>query len=326
VGPRGGQDPPLAGGGARGEVIDEVHLPDFLTPPYQYILSLAHPKIHEALLESVTRWPNVAVLRGFKVTDLLRDDGGHATGVKGRHQNQEVTIGARLVAGCDGPSSTVRTLAGIHSEIHEQPYHYLMLTATRHPQQAADWNTEYWTGSGFVGMFPLSGPGWVRCPVEAQPGAMARWRRDGLAALYSELCQWLPRWKEMTLIDHDLHFYKITTHNTPAYVADGVMLLGDAAHTTPPYLGMGMNMGLRDGVIAAKVIQQALKEGTTEAAALKPYEEACRGFAQFVIRASESYESVAAAKHQTHAAVAQALAHSTALDPGVLRRIYEPYE
>lgn len=312
--------------GPEGEIIAQSHFPDFLKKPYDYILSLAHPKIHEALLESVKRWPNVEVIRGFRVTDLLRNDSGHATGVKGRYQGREVIVGARLVAGCDGPTSTVRTLAGIHPEISEQPYHYLMLTATRHPNQEADWNTEYWTGAGFIGMYPLSGPGWVRCPVEAQPGEMGRWRKNGLTALYGELCEWLPLWKDMTLIDHDFHFYKVTTHNAPAYVADGVMLLGDAAHTTPPYLGMGMNMGIREGVIAAKVIQQALQAGTTEAAALKPYEEACRSFAEFVITASERYGSVAAAKHKTHEAVKRALQQSTALDPSVLSRIYEPYE
>lgn len=316
--------------GPEGETISELHFGDFLDEPYDYILSLHHPKIHQALLTSADRHDNVEIIRGFRMSQLLRDDAGGVVGVRGRHGGQTVEIGARIVAGCDGPLSTVRQEAGIQTDLYEHPYHYLMLTCSRSGKQPADWNDEFWTSSGFVGMYPISG-GNIRCPVEAEHGAMARWKQEGLASLQSEVSDWLPEWfsgvwNEMTVLDDDLHFYKVTTHHAASYVGDGVMLLGDAAHTTPPYLGMGMNMGFRDGVFASKTIVEALSDGSTDATTLKAYEHRVREFNQWVIHASENYGSVAAAEYRTHDEVERALEESSALDSNVLGRIYEPYE
>ena len=316
--------------GPEGETIAEMNFGDFLAEPYNYILSLHHPKIHQALLTSAAKHENVRVVRGFRVTELVRTDDGKVVGVRGRHERREVEVSARVVAGCDGPNSTIRQMADIRTDLYEHPYHYLMLTCSRSEKQPADWNDEFWTSSGFVGMYPISG-GTVRCPVEAERGDMARWKEQGLASLQDEVSDWLPEWfsgtwNDMQVLDDDLHFYKVTTHHAESYVADGVVLLGDAAHTTPPYLGMGMNMGLRDGVFASRAIVDALRGGSTDAEALEPFERDVREFNQWVIHACENYGSVAAAEYKTRHEVERALEESSALDSSVLGRIYEPYE
>jgi 6-methylpretetramide 4-monooxygenase len=315
--------------GPEGEVVADVDFREFLDEPYNYILGLPHHLIHDALLNAADRHENVRIIRGFRAQELLEHNGA-AAGVRGRYKGGRGTVAARLVAGCDGPHSMTRDASGIATAIHEHSYHYLMLTCSRHANQDGDYHHEFWTRAGFMGMFPL-GTDRVRVPIAAQPGDMAHWQAAGLDTLKDQIAdQWLPAWaaqmwREMEILGDDLHFYKVTRHHAASYVADGVVLLGDAAHTTPPYLGMGMNMGLRDGYYAARAIGAALSAGDVSTEALSDYEERCREFNQFVIDACENYGSVAAAGYHTHGEVEKALATSSALSADVLGRTYEPY-
>ena len=68
-------------------------------------------------------------------------------------------------------------------------------------------------------------------------------------------------------------------HNAQQYVADGVMLTGDAAHCTPPYYGMGMNMAIRDAYHAANLVVPLLKAGGSATREnLMPFEAKCKPF------------------------------------------------
>jgi 2-polyprenyl-6-methoxyphenol hydroxylase-like FAD-dependent oxidoreductase len=202
----------------------------------------------------------------------------------------------------------------------------MMLTCERSPHQPADRQTEIWGSEGFCGMFPIT-PEHVRCPVQAGPGELKRWRSIGLAAVHEELKRRFPYFESMRPLDEGFYTYKILKHHADSYVADGVLLLGDAAHCTPPYYGMGMNMSMRDAHHAAKHIVPLLASGEKPtAAALKPFEERVRSFNEYVITASYLYGQVAAAHPKTHAAVEAALEHSLALDPGAMSVIYGDYD
>lgn len=312
--------------GPEGETIVDLPLAATAPPPHNYILSLQHSLIHEALLETAAAKPNVRIHRGWRVTRMLKDGRGAATGVEGVHRDGEAfRINARVVAGCDGPRSLIREEAAIPTEVHTYPFEYMMLTCTRHPDQDRELNLEVWGAEGFGGLFPISQE-WVRCPIQETPGKLNEWRKRGLAEVQKELATRFPYFGEMKVLDDELHAFKIIRHHCETYVRDGVVLLGDAAHVTPPYYGMGMNMGMRDAYHVAKVIAAALAQGRADREALLPYEDKCRTFNQFVINASHIYGEVAAAKRKTASEIQQVLKTSTALDPGVMSVIYGDYD
>ena len=312
--------------GPEGETIVEVPLAATTYGPHNYILTLPHPLIEEALLETATDNGAVQVLRGCRATTLLKDETGMARGVKAVMGGEEIEVRARLVAGCDGPRSLIRQQAGLHTEVHTYPYEYLMLTCILGPEQPSDLNIEVWGADGFCGFFPITGRR-VRCPVQAESGEMARWRSIGLAAVLEELKQRFPYFRAMQVVDKDLHVYKMLRHHVDSYAADGVVITGDAAHCTPPYYGIGMTLGMRDGWHAAKQIKQVLAEGGAPTRdRLRPFEDQCRNYNQFVINASQNYGNVAAARHKTSADVQRALQSSTALDADVMGAIYADYD
>jgi flavin-dependent dehydrogenase len=61
-----------------------------------------------------------------------------------------------------------------------------------------------------------------------------------------------------------------------AAVADGALLVGDAAGYYDPFTGQGIYRALRGAEFAAAVIDAALRRGDVSAAALAPYERAHR--------------------------------------------------
>jgi len=51
----------------------------------------------------------------------------------------------------------------------------------------------------------------------------------------------------------------IFTMEVPKKCLDGLILIGDAAHTLTPILGQGVNQAIKDAVFISPVIQSALK-------------------------------------------------------------------
>lgn len=308
------------------ETLAEVPLAATAPAPHNYCVALPHPLLQAALSETAMKGANIRFLRGVRATGLLKDKDGVACGVKVFGEGAETEVRARLVVGCDGSASMVREQAGIATEIETYPYGYVMFTCERSPDQPGDRQTEIWGADGFCGLFPIT-PELVRCPVQAMPADFTRWRAEGLPSAHEELKHRFPYWDKMKLREDGVHVYKILKHHAAAYVADGVLLLGDAAHCTPPYYGMGMNMSMRDAHHAAKHIVPLLraKEKPT-AEALAPYERRVRNFNEYVITASWLYGQVAAARHKTHDDVTRALEHSLALDPGAMSVIYGDYD
>ncbi|MFN3389930.1 MAG: FAD-dependent oxidoreductase [Allosphingosinicella sp.] len=312
--------------GPEGETLAEVPLAATAPEPYNYCIALPHPLLQAALAETAAGVEEVRFLRGVRVTGLVRDSSGMASGVVATGRDGPITVHARLVAGCDGTSSMIRQDAGIRTNIATYPYSYLMLTCERSPDQPADRQTEIWGPEGFCGLFPIT-PEHVRCPVQAAAGELKRWREIGLARVHEELKRRFPYFDKMKPLDEGIYTYKILTHHAESYVADGVVLVGDSAHTTPPYYGMGMNIAMRAAHHAARHIVPLLDSGEKpRAAALKPYEARIRNFNEYVITASRMYGKVAAAHHKTHAAVAEALETCLALDPGAMSIIYGDYD
>ena len=306
--------------GPEGELLAEVDLRDILKPPYDYIMSLPHPEIHGSFMDAANDNDNVEVVRGARVTDLIRNDAGAVVGVVAKRGDTQIRINATVVAGCDGLRSAVREMAGISTDIQYYD-EFPMITATRHPDQGGDVNWEAWTPRGFLGVYPISEK-YVRCPVQAESGELTRWREIGFDQVKRELEEKFPWFEKMQIIDEGLHVYKSSRHNADTYVADGTVLIGEAAHTTPPFYGFGMAMAIRDGREAAKQIAYCIGLGDVSAAALKPYEDRVVDYNLWATSVSTMYRDVATGMLPSAGELQTALHEKPALDPAIMSRLY----
>jgi 3-(3-hydroxy-phenyl)propionate hydroxylase len=198
----------------------------------------SQPDLEELLLAAVRGEPAVALRPGCDLVDLTQDDGVTLT-VRDRASGARSRVRAAAVLGCDGANSTVRTLIGARMRDLGRPDRWLVADL-RSPEPLPLW----------PGVHQVCDP---HRAATAMPVAGDRYRfefrllpgetRDDLAArLPGLLAPWGAAGAEVV---------RVAEYVYRAQVADRwrtgrVLLAGDAAHLTPPFIGQGLGLGLRD--------------------------------------------------------------------------------
>jgi 3-(3-hydroxy-phenyl)propionate hydroxylase len=248
-----------------------------LPPPYpqgwEPSFVFTQPPFERALRSAAAALPSVEVrlstglkgLRSSSEAEAQRDAGRgdrvelEVTGPSGATE----TLRARYVVGCDGGSSLVRKLLGIRFESLEFDEPWLVVdvlatadTLARLPQTFVQYcqparPTTYVVGPGNHRRWEL-----MLLPGEV-PEEMAR---------EATIWQLLSRW----LTPEDGRLWRAATYVFHALVAEEwrkgrVLLAGDAAHMTPPFMAQGMCQGIRDAANLAWKLKLVLSGSAGEA-------------------------------------------------------------
>lgn len=213
------------------------------------------------------------------------------------HSDDSVTVelddgrlltGALLV-GADGARSKVRELAGI--ELERAPYgqHALVATVeTAQPQQDITW--QRFVPSGPQAFLPL--PGHQASMVwYHDEETVARLRDLSDEDFIAEMLATFPeRLGGITRLLERGSFPLVKSH-ARRYIAERIVLVGDAAHTIHPLAGQGVNLGFMD---AGELVDQVLRAHASGAdlgseRVLRRYERARRGYNQIMISAMDAF-------------------------------------
>ncbi|MDP8972352.1 MAG: FAD-dependent monooxygenase [Actinomycetota bacterium] len=236
---------------------------------------VSQPAFLEKMIEEASRYPSFSFERGARVRDLIRDAGGHVVGAALETENGPWKAWADLVVGCDGRGSLVRTRAGLELELLPENYDVLwfklpapdrlrkkcsfMITVAGQEHPAVCYTS--WDGRlqyGLVmpkgGLRELREKDWVSESVGSAPA----WLAEHVLAKRDEI-------EGPTRLN-------VLVGRCREWTAPGVLLLGDAAHPMSPIRAQGINLALRDAIVAANHLVPVLK-GNGGASAL---DAACR--------------------------------------------------
>ncbi|WP_178391984.1 2-octaprenyl-3-methyl-6-methoxy-1,4-benzoquinol hydroxylase [Pseudomonas putida] len=170
---------------------------------------------------------------------------------------------APLVIAADGANSAVRRLTGC--ETREWDYlHHAIVTSVQcaKPHQMTAW--QRFTDEGPLAFLPLARDGkqdWCSIVWSTTPEQSERL----MALPDGEFCSELERAFEGRL-GSVLHAdprlcVPLRQRHAKRYVAEGLALIGDAAHTIHPLAGQGVNLGFLDAAVLAEVLQSAYERG-----------------------------------------------------------------
>ncbi|WP_162873905.1 2-octaprenyl-3-methyl-6-methoxy-1,4-benzoquinol hydroxylase [Pseudomonas viridiflava] len=169
---------------------------------------------------------------------------------------------APLVIAADGANSAVRRLTG--TQTREWDYqHHAIVTSVRTSNSHRKTAWQRFTDNGPLAFLPLQREGehwcsivWSVTPKEA----------ERLTALDDEtFCRELEQAFEGRLgsvVATDPRLcVPLRQRHAKRYVAEGLALIGDAAHTIHPLAGQGVNLGFLDAAVLAEVLLHASERG-----------------------------------------------------------------
>lgn len=183
---------------------------------------------------------------------------------------------ARVVVGADGRFSKTRALAGIGAGRVEAFGHDVLWFTVRAPGRQTGYVRIHRTAGNPV-LVHDSHPdrlqiGWT-LPHRSWPELAAR----GIDEVRRELTTALPQFADLieaSVSDlSDLSLLDVYAGKADAWTRDGLVLIGDSAHTHSPLGAQGINLALQDAAVLHPVLVAALRDGCVDQARFAPYLE-----------------------------------------------------
>ncbi len=235
------------------------------------ILAISQPALLEMLVAEAARSASFELRRGAVVTGLERDTGsGRVVGVRVRQDGRDDEIRGDLVIGADGRSSAVRRHAGREPHRTSPPMDIVWCKVER---------PENWTGAR-----AYAGRGHLLIAYQAWDGGLQLgWviLKGTFGALRDRgIAEWMEEMELHVSPDFAEHLRAHRGDVTRPFLLStasdfvvpwglpGVLLIGDAAHTMSPVGAQGINIALRDAIVACNHLAPLVCEPAPAASAL----------------------------------------------------------
>jgi len=244
-----------------------------IAPEYPYAIWMPQPVFLEALARKARPFPGFSCWMGAHVNALIEEDGA-VVGVRGvRRGNAPFEIRADVVVGADGRHSTIRRAGGFATEYEHHDFDLIWFVVDPPP----DWSKTIYFSVGKVPHLMLP-----KYPDQIQVGLLLptdewrNWRNAGVEAVAGRLRGLSPLFAKFAGGLRDFTpFFPL-----PAIISlvrdwarDGLLLIGDAAHTMSPAGAIGVNVALATAAVAAQEIYPLLGRGPIPRSALARVQE-----------------------------------------------------
>jgi 2-polyprenyl-6-methoxyphenol hydroxylase-like FAD-dependent oxidoreductase len=258
-------------GGTRLCSIDYGDLP----APYNRAIVTLPNVAHHAIVAAVQQHTSVTLRYGTSFTGLIRE-GNQVVGVSTQGPDGTHTVRAKIVVGADGAFSKVREALKIPADLYLYPDGYLI--AILESDEPVSESFYYVGHKTILGIFPATGNKaylFYMIPKDSMEAVKQR----GITALQQTWSQIAPQFSRLfrCLSDWGQTAYMPTGRiRTPTWVADGAVLIGDAAHAMNPHASQGRMQAMVDAMALADLLPGCLSDQNYSAERLKEFERARR--------------------------------------------------
>jgi 2-polyprenyl-6-methoxyphenol hydroxylase-like FAD-dependent oxidoreductase len=261
----------------RVEYWDKGHLIKTILPGEgKHHVGIHVPQNHllKVIYEESQKYPSYQAMLGTRVTGLLQDSEGRYIGVRANKDGQEITIRSSVIIGADGRYSTVRRLADIPTTMIKHGYD-LLWAKIPSPDGWEPTIKLAMVDEKQLAIFTQYG-GFIQIGWGIEEDSYSALKKQSFKQFIDRISVAFPELTE-TVNEHitackDFVVLKVQSCRCETWVKDGLVIMGDAAHTMSPTGAIGVNSALKDAHILSEVIIHALENNDFSAAYLKFFE------------------------------------------------------
>lgn len=244
----------------------------FPRPAGRYPAFSPRRTVLDKILVDAARRAGAEVREGFSVRELVRDESGRVTGIRGRSaEGHDVTEQARVVVGADGRNSMVAKAVGAEEyRVHEPTTCGFYSYFSGLPMDSVDL---YLGERHALFSFPTN-DGLVCLAAEAPPESWETFRADPEAYIRDAFAKWAPKAApHMPAARCEERWFGMQGRKSyfRKPFGPGWALAGDAGFLKDPIMGTGIDDAFRD----AEYLSEALDEAFSGA---REWDDALTGF------------------------------------------------
>lgn len=236
-----------------------------LPGPYRYLAMVPQWDFLDLLAAAACAQPTFKLRMSTTATGLEIAADGRVSGVRYTDADGgSGIISAQLTVACDGRDSSIRTQAGLLQRSYRVPMDVWALRIPTNPKRLGGESVSLWFGKGQHAVTIDRGD-YYQTTYLIPKGSDAALRAQGLDTFRHRLAELLG-WDVHSLTGVDswdqVKLLEVTMGRLPQWYRDGLLCLGDAAHTMSPVGGVGVNLALQDAVAAATLLAEPLAANT----------------------------------------------------------------
>jgi 2-polyprenyl-6-methoxyphenol hydroxylase-like FAD-dependent oxidoreductase len=232
--------------------------------------AVSQPGLLEMLVAQAATSPRFRFERGVSVRDLLVEQ-GRIVGVRARGDGGERELRADRGGGADGRSSAVRKHGTFDERRIDQP---MDIVWCKMPCPE-DWDgVRFYAGHGHLLACYHTWDDTLQVGWVILKGTFGDLRSRGMAQWVEEMANHVspdlaPHLRAHADAVQKPFLLDAVSERVERWSRPGVLLIGDAAHTMSPVGGQGVNVALRDAIVAANHLVPVLSAPTLDRGALE---------------------------------------------------------
>ncbi|MCZ6618665.1 MAG: bifunctional 3-(3-hydroxy-phenyl)propionate/3-hydroxycinnamic acid hydroxylase [Gammaproteobacteria bacterium] len=253
------------------------------------------PEVDRYLRDKAASHDNVEVFLGYEVESIECNSDRVTLAARAIDGSEGKTVEARYLLGCDGAASFVRRTLDIGWHDLGYDHDWLVVDIVAKPGATLPLETMQVCDPDRLCTFVRTKDPYRRWEFKLLPGE-TREEMERPERIRELLDSWTPR---ETYDIRRAVVYQFHAATAETWRTDRIFLAGDAAHQTPPFLGQGMNAGMRDVINLAWKLPLVL-DGIAEESLLDTYQSERDAHAQdlvdWAVAIGKLMESLAAAE------------------------------